>query len=209
MAERVLRVIWYLPMVFLALALGCAGAKAKMAMESQSVDPGTSVARGEARFQLLGSPVALGKSLPAVKLVDAMTLKDVDLSQEKGSVLFLSIVPSLDTAVCEAQTHYLGEEGEKVSKDVRRITISRDTPFAQKRFAKEAKLTHLQYLSDYKEGEFGRATGLLMDKTLLLARSVVLVDKKGMIRYIQVVPEITRLPDMEKAFQTAMELNRE
>ena len=209
MAERVLRVIWYLPMVFLALALGCAGAKAKMAMESKSVDPGTSVTRGEARFQLLGSPIALGKSLPSVKLVDAMTLKDVDLSQEKGSVLFLSIGPSLDTAVCEAQTHYLGEEGEKVSKDVRRITISRDTPFAQKRFAKEAKLTHLQYLSDYKEGEFGRATGLLMDKTLLLARSVVLVDKKGIIRYLQVVPEITRLPDMEKAFQKAAELNKE
>jgi thiol peroxidase len=209
MAGRVLRVIGYLPVILLALSLGCAGAKAKIPVESKSVDPGTSVSRGEARFQLLGSPIALGKALPPVNLVDAMTMKDVDLSQEKGSVLFLSIVPSLDTAVCEAQTHLLGEEGEKVPKDVRRITISRDTPFAQKRFAKEAKLTHLQYLSDYKEGGFGKATGLLMDKSMLLARSVVLVDKKGMIRYIQVLPEITRLPDMEKAFQTAIELNRE
>jgi len=89
------------------------------------------------------------------------------------------------------------------------MTISRDTPFAQKRFAKEAKLTNLQYLSDYKEGEFGKGTGLLTEKTMLLARSIVLVDKKGTIRYIQVVPEITRLPDMEKAFQKAMELNKE
>jgi thiol peroxidase len=209
MTGRILRVIWCLPAVLLALGLGCAGGKAKIPVESKSVDPGTSVARGETRFQLLGSPIALEKSLPSVKLVDAMTLKDVDLSQEKGSVLFLSIVPSLDTAVCEAQTHYLGEEGEKVAKEIRRITISRDTPFAQKRFAKEAKLTHLQYLSDYKEGEFGRATGLLMDKTMLLARAVVLVDKKGIIRYLQVVPEITRLPDMEKAFQKAAELNKE
>jgi thioredoxin-dependent peroxiredoxin len=209
MAGRIFRILWYLPVVLLPLGLGCAGAKAKIPVESNSVDPGTSVARGETRFQLLGSPIALGKPLPPVSLVDAMTPKDVDLSQEKGSVLFLSIVPSLDTAVCEAQTHYLGEEGEKLPKDIRRITISRDTPFAQKRFAKEAKLTHLQYLSDYKEGGFGKATGLLMDKSMLLARSVVVVDKKGMIRYIQVVPEITRLPDMEKAFQTAMELNRE
>ena len=201
MKGRIFRIIWYLPVVLLALGLGCAGAKAKIPVESNSVNPGTSVARGEARFQLLGSPIVLGKPLPPVNLVDAMILKDVDLSQEKGSVLFLSIVPSLDTAVCEAQTHVLGEEGEKVPKEVRRITISRDTPFAQKRFAKEAKLTHLQYLSDYKEGEFGRATGLLMDKTMLLARSVVLVDKKGMIRYIQVVPEITRLPIWRRPFR--------
>jgi thiol peroxidase len=209
MRRRVWGIIRVLPVVLLAVGLGCAGARAKPAVESRSVDPGTSVARGEARFQLLGSPLSLGKPLPSVTLVDAASMKDVDLSQEKGAVLLLSIVPSVDTAVCEAQTHYLGEEGEKLPKEIRRITVSRDTPFAQKRFAREARLTHLQYLSDYKEGGFGRGSGLLMDKTMLLARSVVLVDKKGMVRYIQVVPEITRLPDMEKAFRTAVELNKE
>ena len=204
-----LKSFWIFPMVFLALGCGCAGFKAKIPMETKSVDPGTSVTRGEARFQLLGTPISIGKPLPSVNLVDAMTMKDVDLSKEKGVVLFLSIVPSIDTPVCEEQTHYLGEEREKLPKEIRRITISRDTPFAQKRFAKEAKLTNLQYLSDYKEGEFGRGTGLLTEKTMLLARSIVLVDKKGIIRYIQVVPEITRLPDMEKAFQKAVELNKE
>jgi thiol peroxidase len=204
-----LKSFWIFPMVFLALGCGCAGFKAKIPMESKSVDPGTSVTRGEARFQLLGTPISIGKPLPSVNLVDAMTMKDVDLSKEKGVVLFLSIVPSIDTPVCEEQTHYLGKEGEKLPKEIRRITISRDTPFAQKRFAKEAKLTNLQYLSDYKEGEFGKGTGLLTEKTMLLARSIVLVDKKGIIRYIQVVPEITRLPDMEKAFHKAMELNKE
>ena len=209
MGNREWRCFLVLAVVFCAVSLGCAALKPNIPVETKSVDPGTSVTRGESRFQLLGSPVSVGKPLPPVNLVDATSLKDVDLSQEKGSVLFLSIVPSLDTAVCEAQTHVLGEAGEKVAKEVRRITISRDTPFAQKRFAKEAKLINLQYLSDYKKGEFGMATGLLMDKSMLLARSVVLVDKKGTIRYIQVVPEITRLPDMEKAFQTAMELNKE
>jgi len=207
MDSRILKLFWILPLIF--FFAGCAGMKPKIPVETKSVEPGTSVTRGEARFQLLGTPISAGKPLPQVNLVDAMAMKDVDLSKEKGAVLFLSIVPSLDTPVCEEQTHYLGEEGEKLPKDIRRITVSRDTPFAQKRFAKEAKLTHLQYLSDYKEGEFGRATGLLMETTMLLARSVVLVDKKGTVRYIQVVPEITRLPDMEKAFQKAVELSRE
>jgi thiol peroxidase len=197
------------PIIVIFLGFGCGAMKPKIPVEGKSVDPGTSVTRGEARFQLLGSPISIGKPMPSVNLVEAMNMKDVDLSKEKGTVLFLSIVPSLDTAVCEEQTHYLGEEGEKLPKEIRRITISRDTPFAQKRFAKEAKLTNLQYLSDYKEGEFGKATGLLIEKTMLLARSVVLVDKKGSIRYIQVVPEITRLPDMERAFQKAMELAKE
>jgi thiol peroxidase len=160
------------------------------------------------RFKLLGTPLAVGNPLPSVKLVDAMTLKDVDLSQERGNILLLSIVPSVDTRVCEEQTHYLGEEGNKLPGDIRRITISRDTPFAQKRFAKEAKLTHLQYLSDYRQGDFGRFTGLLVEGSMLLSRSIVLVDRSGIVRYIQVVPDITHLPDLEKAFQEAMELAR-
>jgi thiol peroxidase len=135
-----------------------------------------------------------------------MTMKNVDLSKEEGSILLLSIVPSLDTPVCEEQTHYLGEKGKKLPKSVKRIVISRDTPFAQKRFAKEAKLTDLQYLSDYKQGDFGRSTGLLTEGLMLLARSVILVDKQGIVRYIQVVPEMTHLPDMDKAFEKAIEL---
>jgi len=89
---------------------------------------------------------------------------------------------------------------------VKCIVISRDTPFAQKRFAKEAKLTNLLYLSDYKQGVFGRSAGLLTEGLMLLARSVILVDKQGIVRYIQVVPELSHLPDMEKAFEKAIEL---
>jgi thiol peroxidase len=70
--------------------------------------------------------------LPSVELVDAMSMSNVDLSKERGSVLLLSIVPSLDTPVCEEQDHYLGEKGSMLPKDIKRIVISRDTPFAQK-----------------------------------------------------------------------------
>lgn len=189
--------------------MGCAATRPQIPMEQASSQPGGTVTRGGSPIKLLGTAVSLGQPLPGVKLVDAMTMKEVDLSREKGAVLFLSIVPSIDTKVCEEQTHYLGEEGEKMPKEIRRITISRDTPFAQKRFAQEAKLTNLQYLSDYREGAFGKATGLLMEGSVLLARSVVLADKKGVIRYLQVVPEITHLPDMERAFQKATELAKE
>jgi thiol peroxidase len=185
---------------------GCATPQPKIPIDLASSQPGTQVNFRGNPVKLLGSPISVGKPLPSVEVVDAMTMKGVDLSKERGSVLILSIVPSLDTAVCEEQTHYLGEEGGKVPKSVKRIVISRDTPFAQKRFAKEAKLTNLQYLSDYKQGDFGRSTGLLAEGLMLLARSVVVVDKEGIVQYIQVVPESSHLPDMEKAFEKAIEL---
>ena len=191
------------------LLVGCASVKTKLPMDQSSVEPGSSVTFRGDQLKLIGTPVSVGKPLPSAKLVDAMTMKDVDLAQEMGSVLFLSIVVSVDTPVCEEQTHYLGKEGKELPKEIRRITISRDTPFAQKRFAKESKLTDIQYLSDYKQGDFGRATGLLVDKMMLLARSVILVDKKGIVRYIQVVSEITHFPDMDRAFQKAIELSKE
>ena len=191
------------------LLVSCAATQPQIPIEQSSVTPGTYVARGGTQLKLLGTPISVGKPLPSVKLVDAMTSQEVDLSQQKGAVMLLSIVPSIDTRVCEAQTHYLGEEGDKVPPEVKRITISRDTPFAQKRFSKEAKLTQIQFLSDYKQGDFGRSTGLLVDGSMLLARSVVVVDTKGIVRYIQVVPDISHLPNMEKAFQQATELVKE
>jgi thiol peroxidase len=188
------------------LAVGCAATQPKIPMDQASSQPGTQVAFRGKPLKLLGSPISLGKPLPSIELVDAMTMKNVDLGKEEGSILLLSIVPSLDTPVCEEQTHYLGEKGNNLPSSVKRITISRDTPFAQKRFAKESKLTEIQYLSDYKQGDFGRSTGLLTEGLMLLARSVILVDKQGIVRYVQVVPEMTHLPDMDKAFERAIEL---
>jgi thiol peroxidase len=192
--------------VFMALLLGCAHTKAYIPVDQGSIEPGSSVARKGKPFKLLGTPIAVGDTLPSVQLRDAKTMEKVDLSTMRGSILFLSIVPSLDTPVCDAQTHYLGEEGDKLPQQIKRITISRDTPFAQKRFAKEAKLTDLQYLSDHGEGAFGSSTGLLINDLMLLSRSVIIVDKEGKVRYIQVVPDITHLPDMETAFEKAEEL---
>jgi thiol peroxidase len=133
-------------------------------------------------------------------------MKKVDLSRLKGNVLIISMVPSVDTKVCEAQTHFLGEQGARLPAGVTRITVSRDTPFAQKRFAEEAGLHTITFLSDYRDGSFGRATGLLVDDLMLLARAVIVVDRDGVVRYIQVVPELSHLPDLEAAFAKAQSL---
>jgi thioredoxin-dependent peroxiredoxin len=191
----------------LLITAGCASSNsARIAVDSTSSAPGTSVTmKGEPR-QLTGTALHVGEHLPATLLTDAYTMKKVDLSQLKGSVLLVSLVPSLDTKVCEAQTHYLGEQGARLPADVTRITISRDTPFAQKRFAEEAGLGGITFLSDYRDGSFGRATGLLLDDLMLLARAIIIVDRQGVVRYIQVVPELSHLPDLEAAFAKAESL---
>lgn len=206
MTRKIVLICFTLLIAFLLGA--CATLQPKPPVERASVNPGTSVSRGGKALALVGTPITVGKPLPSVALVDAKTMKEVDLSKERGEILFLSIVPSVDTKVCEAQTHYLGEEGDRLPGTIQRITISRDLPFAQKRFAEEAKLIDLRYLSDYKTGDFGRATGLLIDDMKLLARAVVIVDRQGLVQYIQVVPEIAHLPDMEAAFEKAIELSK-
>ena len=193
--------------IYTAFLAACATTQGNIITDTESVSPGTQVSKKGVSIPLTGTAVEIGQQLPETKLVEMRTMKEVNLNDYRGSVLFLSIVPSMDTKVCEAQTHFLGEEGDVLPATIKRIAISRDTPFAQARFAKEAKLEDIQYLSDYKEGTFGRSTGLLMDEPRFLARSVLLIDKQGVVQYIQVVPDITHLPDMDKAFAKAIELD--
>jgi thioredoxin-dependent peroxiredoxin len=200
----IIKVIAY---IFLLVVSGCAKTSDnKIPIDIETSTPGGTVTLQGKTLQLAGTPLRVGNPLPTTALIDAFTMKKVDLSQLKGKVLILSLVPSLDTKVCETQTHHLGEPASRLPTDITRITISRDTPFAQKRFAEEAKLTSITYLSDYKDGSFGRSMGLLQEESMLLARAVIVVDKEGVVRYIQVVPELSHLPDMEKVFNKANEL---
>jgi len=79
-------------------------------------------------------------------------------------------------------------------------------PFAQKRFAKEANIENIQFLSDYRSGEFGTRTGLLIEENRLLARAIIVLDQIGTIRYLEIVKELGHLPDMGKAFIAASSL---
>jgi thiol peroxidase len=119
-----------------------------------------------------------------------------------GKVTLISVVPSLDTEVCDRQTHLLSE-GHGLNAAVERITVSRDLPYAQGRFAEKAGLKNLKFLSDYKTGEFGRGTGLEIERNGLLARALIVVDKAGVVRHLQVTPKIYALPDLEKAIGVA------
>ncbi|MDW7772131.1 MAG: redoxin family protein [Desulfobulbaceae bacterium] len=188
------------------LITACAVGTAPLVVNTDYVQPGTIVRRGAQEFRLIGNPLQEGMELPDTVLVDAFTMEEFTFSMIRGSVAVVSIVPSIDTRICEEQTHYLGEEGDRLPESILRITVSRDTPFAQKRFAEEAKLADIRYLSDHREGSFGMDTGLLIDATRLLARGILVVDAAGLVRYMQIVSQLGELPDMEKAFDIAIRL---
>ena len=156
---------------------------------------------------LTGSGVKIGDVLRDVK-VTQNDLSLVKIAETKGSgkVRIISVVPSLDTPVCEQQNHILSERNKGLDKMVELITVSVDTPFAQKRFAGEAKIANVTFLSDYRGGEFGKTHGLFLEGPHILSRAVMVVDKTNTIRYLQITPEIAQLPDMEEAFQFARRL---
>ena len=151
---------------------------------------------------LMGEKAEIGKILPPVRLPD-LQLNMIDLQSLKGKVTILSIVPSLDTPTCDKQTHILSEENKGLDKTANLITISRDLPFAQKRFAKGAKINNIKFLSDYRDAEFGKLSGLLIEENRLLARAVFVLDQNGIIRYIEIVSDLAKLPDMKKAMEFA------
>jgi thioredoxin-dependent peroxiredoxin len=151
---------------------------------------------------LSGMEVKTGETLRAVPLAKG-DLSLVNIHESQGKVRIINIVPSLDTKVCEQQTHYLSEKNQGLDQEVQLITISVDTPFAQKRFAKEAGITNVEFLSDFRGGEFGTSHGLLLEGPHILARAVMVVDAQNVIRYLQVTPDLGHMPDMERAFQVA------
>jgi thiol peroxidase len=170
--------------------------------ESAAAGSGHTVAFKGSPLKLEGDPIKVGDTLHDAKLTTT-DLKQVSLIEGKGTVRIISIVPSLDTKVCEQQTHYLSEKNKGLDHTVQLITVSVDTPFAQKRFAEEAKIHNVTFLSDYRGGAFGRAHGLLVPDIHVLARTVMVVDKDNVIRYLQVVPELASMPDMDAAFNAA------
>jgi thioredoxin-dependent peroxiredoxin len=154
---------------------------------------------------LVGPGIKVGDKLRNVKVAKG-DLSLINLADTKGKVRIINVVPSLDTPVCEQQTHHLSEKTGGLDKTIELITISVDTPFAQGRFAKEAKIDNVMFLSDYRGGEFGKTYGLLVKDLHILARTVMVVDKNNVIRYMQVTPELAQMPDMDAAFKAAKEL---
>jgi len=158
-------------------------------------------------LMLSGNGIKVGDHLRDVKVAQTdLALVNIAHTKGEGKVRIISVVPSLDTKVCEQQTHHLSEKNKGLDKMVELITVSIDTPFAQKRFAEEAKINNVTFLSDYRGAEFGQAHGLFLKDLHILARAVMVVDKQNTIRYLQITPELAQLPDLEEAFQFARSL---
>ena len=133
-------------------------------------------------------------------------LSPVKFSSFRGKTCIISSVPSLDTPVCDMETRKFNEEAGRLGPDVAILTISMDLPFAQKRWCAAAGVDKVQTLSDHRDASFGTSYGVLIKELRLLARAVFLVDRKGIIQYIQLVKEVTKEPDYEAVLNALKKL---
>jgi thiol peroxidase len=154
---------------------------------------------------LVGQAVKVGQKAPDFE-VTANDLSPVKLSSFAGKVCIIASVPSLDTSVCDMETRKFNEKAAQLGGDVVVLTISMDLPFAQKRWCGAAGIKNVQTLSDHRDASFGRAYGVLIKDLRLLARAVFVVDKKGVVRYLQIVPEIATEPDYDAVLKAVKEL---
>jgi thioredoxin-dependent peroxiredoxin len=153
------------------------------------------IRRGDTPLTLVGPTLDVGDAMPDVTLVDAK-LEPVKLAAFKGKIIVLSVVPSIDTRVCEAQTHKISDAIAQMPPGVEVFTISRDLPFAQTRFAEEA-MTKTKFASDFQARELGRGFGLDVKETGLLARSVWVIGADGKVAYREIVANQGSEPDYE------------
>lgn len=151
---------------------------------------------------LLGEEVKVGDQAPSFTVL-ANDLSEKTLNDYNG-VKLISVVPSLDTGVCDAQTRKFNEEANQLG-DVKILTVSMDLPFAQKRWCGANGIENVVTLSDHREGSFGKAYGVLIEELRLLTRSVFVVDSSNTVTYVQYVPEATDHPNYEAALQAAKE----
>ncbi|HUT30490.1 MAG TPA: thiol peroxidase [Sedimentisphaerales bacterium] len=154
---------------------------------------------------LLGDEVKVGDAAPDFE-VAANDMSVVKGASFRGKVCIICSVPSLDTPVCDTETRRFNEEAGQLGNQVTVLTISMDLPFAQKRWCGAAGIKNVQTLSDHREASFGAAFGVLIKELRLLARAVFVVDKAGVIRYIQLVGELSKEPDYDAALKAAKDL---
>ena len=154
---------------------------------------------------LVGNELNVGEPAPDVEVLDN-DLNPVKLSNYKGKVCIVSTVPSLDTPVCDMETRRFNQEAAGLGSDVAILTVSTDLPFAQKRWCGAAGVDKVVTLSDHRDAAFGNAYGVLIKELRLLARAVFVVDKEGVIRYSQLVPEIAEEPDYDAVIGAVKQL---
>ncbi|RAS86234.1 lipid hydroperoxide peroxidase [Priestia endophytica] len=150
---------------------------------------------------LLGKKVEVGQKAPNFTVL-ANDLSEVTLDDSKGSVRIISVVPSIDTGVCDAQTRRFNEEATSL-ENVKVLTVSVDLPFAQARWCGANGIENVQTLSDHRNLSFGEAFGVTIKELRLLSRSVFVVDSEDNVTYAEYLEEVTEHPNYEAAIEAA------
>lgn len=151
---------------------------------------------------LLGDRVSVGDTAPDFKLT-ANNLSPVTLADSAGKVRIISVVPSLDTGVCDQQTRRFNEEAAGLGDKIAILTVSSDLPFAQARWCGAAGVDQVQTLSDHYDMNFGDAYGVHIKELRLDTRAIFVVDSSNKVVHAEYVPEMTDFPDFDSALAAA------
>ncbi|WP_227396627.1 thiol peroxidase [Jeotgalibacillus aurantiacus] len=154
---------------------------------------------------LLGNEVKVGDQAPEFEVL-ANDLSPFQLKDSAEKIKLISVVPSIDTGVCDAQTRRFNEEAGEL-ENVEVLTISADLPFAQKRWCGANGLENVITLSDHRELSFGKAYGVAIEELRLLARAVFVIDTNDKVVHAEYVSEATNHPDYEAAIAAAKSAN--
>jgi thiol peroxidase len=150
---------------------------------------------------LAGEPVKVGQPAPSFKLhryADGK-MQEVTLDTVHGKPTIISVVPSLDTPVCQIQTKRFNQELAALGDKINALTVSLDLPFSMNRFCGAEQITHLISASDYMDRNFGQNWGMLIEELKLLARGTFVLDAQGKVVYAEQVKEVAEEPNYEAA----------
>ncbi|MEK4349875.1 thiol peroxidase [Paenibacillus sp. FSL R5-0475] len=154
---------------------------------------------------LVGPKLTVGDPAPDFVLSKNL-LEEVSLSDYAGKIKLISVVPSLDTGVCDAQTRRFNSEAAELGDDVVILTVSMDLPFAQARWCGAAGIDRVITLSDHKVASFGQAYGVLIKEFRLDMRSIFVLDKNNTLTYVEYLSEMTEHPNYEDAIAAVKSL---
>ena len=153
-----------------------------------------------APLTLAGNEVQAGQQAPDFKLhYFEGGMKELKLADLKGKPTILSVVPSLDTPVCQMQTKKFNESLGALGDKVNAVTVSLDLPFAQNRFCGAESVKNMRVGSDYQERAFGKSYGTLIEELKILSRAVFVLDAGGKVAYAEYVPEVASEPNYDAA----------
>ena len=156
---------------------------------------------------LLGPELVVGQPMPAFAARKSTGPSSTYTHEsDAGRLRLFNVVMSLDTKTCDLQTRRFNQEASALGESVVIVTVSMDLPPAQERWCQAASVENLITVSDYYDHSFGLATGLRLKELGLLARAVIVVDSGGIVRYVQMVREMSEEPNYDEALAAAREV---